>query len=161
MYYFCLAKLSGIQLTSQLSLVEIKEALEQFKIPPYQYRIFSRLSFFMYKVYFTQKPPLLYMQILELVPGDRSRYNLRSSRPLLNVPFVKNKYSELNFQYIGSTFINKIFYSVDLGSNLNDFKGFITKKIDSVFLSFISVFKKFNCYTKHLSITNKQKKPFK
>jgi hypothetical protein len=56
---------------------------------------------------------LRHKQILELVPGDRLKYNLRSSRPLLNVPFVINKYGELNFQYIGSTFINKIFYSLE------------------------------------------------
>jgi hypothetical protein len=124
-FYFCLFKLFKWNFDKSRSIDEINQFLLKFNLYSFQHRSFYRISMFIFKVYFTQKPALLYAEIYKnaLLPSNARTRNQIAHTNLVRVPFFKHKFGLNTFECFSANFINAFFNNIP--SYIKDFKFYI------------------------------------
>jgi hypothetical protein len=93
-------------------------------------KVFLKLiSMFIFKVYFTQKPALLYAEIYKnaLLPSNARTRNQIAHTNLVRVPFFKHKFGLNTFECFSANFINAFFNTIP--SYIKDFKLYIADNL--------------------------------
>jgi hypothetical protein len=147
-FYFCLFKLFNWNFEKTESISDINQFLIKFNLYSFQHRCFYRISMFIYKVYFYQKPPLLYDEIHKnaLLPSNSRLRSQLVHTNLIRVPFYKHKFGLSTFEYFGANFINTFFNNIP--SNIQEFKVHLMDNLTNFYLKFCEIFSKFYLKTK-------------
>ena len=132
-----------------MNTLEINNLLRSYNLFAFEYRLFYRISLFIYKINTNRFPLGLYNQI-NLNSSVRSNYNLRNNNNYF-IPYLKitsknkNKNLDSTFSIFFCKFINILFLE-QFNFPLILFKKHLLLNIDSLYRKFNSEFKFFSLY---------------
>lgn len=138
-YYFCLYKLFNFKFINR-DVTEINEFLFNFNLITFEYRIFTRLSFFIHKIINYPDSP---SELKNLLIKRNISYNLREMRPYY-AHQIYNHLGEYSFNFFFSNFINIVFNEDISSYNFIIFKHLLFENLNFYFKKFYSSFTKFN-----------------